>query len=189
MIKTLLTIISLSATLLLTGCGSGNNPALDSTVEGGQFISSDFAIDIPDTWEVLTEFENSYPDNSLVVLRNNVKANTFIANVNLTYEETSKNFNLSTYADHMFTTHRDTLTDFREISREALKITVNGSPATTVLNVFEGKRSSGSETLRFLQTYGFKGNMVYTVTGMYNTREDSFVREKVENTIRSFEIK
>lgn len=176
-------------TLLLTGCFGENGPAIDGVIENGSFVSSDVMLDLPQDWEAFTDIGETYPPNTLLVTRNNVKANTFIANVNLAYVEAEKDVDLNAFANQMMETHRDTLLNFKEVSRGPLEIKVGGEPATSVLNVFEGKRTPESQKLAFLQTYGYKGNTVYIVTGMYNFSEERFAKEKVENTVRSFEIK
>ena len=187
--KKLISVFAIISALLLTGCAGSDGPALDGSVEGNTYSTSDFALEIPTDWEVISEFGEGYPENMIVAIRNNVKANSFISNMNVTYAEIEKGVDLGSYATQILDTHRSTLTNFREVGIEDLQITAAGDPASSVLNVFEGKRTPESQTLRFLQTYGYKANTVYVLTGMYNLSEEKFAREKVENTVRSFEIK
>ena len=186
--KKLLTIITLSTALLLTGCGS-DGPALDGTVDGNTYSTSDFSITIPQDWEVLQDFDTTYPETTIMAVRNHVKESDFVANVNVTYSKVEKGIDLNAFASNMLDTHRTTLTNFKEVSRENLSIVVDSAPATSVLNVFEGRQGPEAQMLRFFQTYGYKGDIVYTVTGIHNLSEERFAREKVENTVRSFEIK
>ncbi len=187
--KKLISIFAITTTLLLTGCFGSSGPALDGAVEGNKFVSSDFSLEVPQDWEVVTGFDSSYPENAIVAIRNHVKDSDFVANANMTYSILDGEIDMQAFATQMLQTHRDTLTNFREVGRENLQITVAGAPATSVLNVFEGKRSPESQMLRFFQTYGYKGNIAYVVTGVHNLSEERFAREKVENIVRSFEIR
>lgn len=185
--KILLAILLLPA-VLITGCFSGG-PTLDGKVEGNKYISSDFAITLPQDWEVVEEFDKTYPDNTVVAVRNHVKNSDFVANVNVTYSEIDAEIDVRRFAKQMLETHSTTLINFREVGISDFPILVGGNQANSVLNVFEGKQGPDAPMLRFLQTYGYKGSSVYIVTGTYSINEEMFAREKVENTLRSFEIR
>lgn len=185
--KIFLTIL-LASSFLLTGC-AGNGPTLDGKVEGNKYISSDFAITLPQDWEVVEDFDKTYPDNTVVAVRNHVKNSDFVANVNVTYSKIDAEIDVRRFAEQMLETHSTTLTNFREIGRSDFPITVKGAEANSVLNVFEGRQGPDAPMLRFLQTYGYKGSTVYIVTGAYGLNEEMFAREKVENTLRSLEIR
>lgn len=187
--KKLLIATFILSTLLLTACFSGGSPVLDGKIDGSKFISSDFSLTIPQDWEVVQEFDNTYPDNTVVAIRNHVKNTDFVANVNVTYSTIDSDIDVKKLAAQMLNTHKTTLTDFKEISHGDFPITVKGDAATSVLNVFEGRQGPSSPALRFLQTYGYQGSNVYIVTGTYSVNEEMFAREKVENTLKSFEIK
>lgn len=178
----------LVSSLFLIGCLSGG-PTLDGKVEGNKYISSDFAITLPQDWEIVEEFDKTYPDNTVVAVRNHVKNSDFVANINVTYSEIDAEIDVRRFAEQMLETHRTTLTNFKEIGMSDFPITVNGNQANSVLNVFEGRQGPDSPMLRFLQTYGYKGSNVYMVTGTYGINEEMFAREKVENTLRSLEIR
>jgi len=187
-LKNSLIIIALSA-LLLTGCFGPTGPALDGKVSGNTYSTSDFELTLPQDWEVTDDFSTNYPENTIVAVSNHVKESNFVANVNVTYEMKEGGIELSNYASNLLDLHRSTLSNFKEISRENLPITVHGNSATSILNVFEGSHKSDSPLLRFYQTYGYKGDVIYTITGTHSISDERFAKEKVENTVRSFEIK
>ncbi len=174
--------------IVLIGCfGAEGKPT--GTVEDGKFVSEDFSIEIPRDWEVVTDFPDEIKENTIVGIRNNVKDNQFVANINITYSPIQTEIAIKEFARQMLDTHRDSFLNFQEISSAPLQINVEGTPRETVLNIFEGKFRPELDTLHVIQTYGYKDKRAYLVTGMYALNEEQFAREKVEATVKSFEIR
>jgi len=186
-----LTILLFIPLLLLTACGE-TDPNGTTNGDGAYFydyITAEFSIQAPDSWEKITTFTSEYPEEIRVAFRNNVKDSDFVANIAVIREDNESSLTNADYAQKKLNDHAETLINYQLISQEELALSVAGATSNTLLNTFQGKNSTVGETLNFMQIYLTKGDKAWTVTGTYRPEEDSFVVEKIDTMLRSFTLK
>src|SRR5689334_22846917 len=82
---------ALVSSLLFASCGgsSGSDGSTSSsdTPRYVTYKTSDFNIDVPDTWETLNSFSKDYPEGIRIAFKNNVQNTSFTANVTVVRED------------------------------------------------------------------------------------------------------
>jgi hypothetical protein len=188
-------LLLLSIPILLTGCfGSDeetDNTGTDSEQQGYyyEYITAEFTIEAPDTWEKITSFTSEYPDEIRVAFRNNVKDSDFVANVTVLREDNETSLTNADWAQKKLNDHAETIINYQLISQEESSSKVAGATSNTLLNTFQGKNDTSGPTLSFAQTYLTKGTKAFTVTATYRPEEDPFAIEKMNTMLRSFTLK
>lgn len=193
--KKLLTLLLIP--ILLTGCFSSNSEedtAADSTGESDkayfyEYITAEFTINAPDSWEKITSFTEEYPDEIRVAFRNNLKDSSFTTNVTVIREDNTSSLGNADWAQNKLNSHVETILNYQLISQEELALSVAGATSASLLNTFTGKNKTSGPTLNFMQTYLTKGDRAWTVTASYSPDEDPFVIEKLDTMLRSFTLK
>lgn len=180
-------LFSLLATAILTSCnssgGSGDEP-LFYTYETG-----DFSMDIPDTWEIVTAFNSSYPDGIQIAFKNNVKTGDFVANVNIINERNAKNLTNADLSQRKLKDNAGTLINYKLEESEEIYLKLGTGKSSTFLNTFTGKNEEAGYTFKFIQTYLANGNDAWIITATYVLEEDEFVIERMDKMLRSFTLK
>lgn len=189
-----ISIYFLTLTLLLSigGCfnfGEEENP---STLEEGYttYKTDDFSISVPEKWEVINqdEFTSDVPAITLVAFRNNVKNETFTANVNIISKKLQQPVSSLDYAKMVINRESSGMVGFNSISKESHIITINGKETETLLNRYEGKKTADDQMIRYIKTYGVKGDVGYIVTGAFSPGESESVLQTVEKIVKSFRL-
>lgn len=182
----------MALTLLFSACSGSSDSSSTSDGEEPYFfeyITADFAIEVPEDWETITAFTSEYPDEVRVAFRNNVKDSDFIANIVILREDNTDFLSNADFAQEKLQDHSETLVNYKLLSQEELTLTVSGANSSTLLNTFEGKNETNSSTLEFKQVYLVKGDEAWTATASYRSNEDSFVVEDMEHMLTSFNLK
>ena len=195
--KILALLLTLTLAIGLTGCfGIGSDDPADnaSTTDSDApyfytYITAEFEIDAPDTWEKVTAFTSEYPDEIRVAFRNNVKDSDLTANVTVIREDNEKTITNADYAQSKLADHAETLLNYQLISQEEVTLYVGGASSKSVLNTFQGKNEATSPTLNFKQIYLVKGDKSWAVTATYRNDEDPFVIERLDEMLKSFTLK
>ena len=173
---------------LLASCGStptsGDDDPLFYTYE-----TSEYQIDIPDTWEVITDFDSSYPSGLRVAFKNNIRDKTFIANVNIIHERSAETKTNEDVSQQKLKDNSSTLLNYKLNSRSEINLGVGNDSSSTVLNKFEGKNKTNGYTFNFMQTYLTRGQDVWIISSGYLTDEDEFVVERMKKMLLSFKLK
>lgn len=186
---------SLMTVLLLTSCGGSSSNGGDGETGDAEtpryvaYKTSDFTIDVPDTWDTLHDFTDEYPDNLRIAFKNNVKDASFTANVTVLREENLDELTSADFTQEKMAEHKDRLLNFKSIGEEEIILTVSGAESNTVLNTFSGKNDADSPTLNFMQVIVSKGDRAWIVTASYRPDEDEFTIEKMEHMLNSFAVK
>ena len=172
-----------------TGCvdttttDTANNPLYYT------YGATTYSLEVPNDWEVISQFTSDYPANTLIAFRNNLKDKDFIANINLIANNVDENMNNGDYAIGMLKQHAENLIDYRLIEQQEIEITINGQTTPTYMNYFEGRNSADSDLLKFVQVYGVNNNIGYIVTATFLPEEDEFIIENCVHVVKSLELK
>jgi len=183
-------LIALIALLIaFSGCGNENN-----TPEQGEnpsyyvYSTTSFSIDVPNDWEVISQFTSDYPTNTLIAFRNNIKEQDFIANVNVVGNDVGDTNN-GDYAIEMLKKHSETLIDYKLLEQKEIEIFIGGQLTPAYRNYFEGRNSPDTDIIKFIQVYAVKDGIGYIATASFLPNEDEFVIDTCVDMVESLEIK
>lgn len=176
------------ASILFASCssvstGTDDNPLFYT------YETSDYQMDIPDTWEIINNFDSSYPSGIEIAFRNNIKDQKFIANVNIIHEKSQKSLSNADISQEKLKDNSGTLINYSLDSQSEIDLKIGSSDTATFLNKFSGKNKSDGYTFNFMQTYLTKGEDVWIVTATNLTDEDEFVVERMEAMLKTFALK
>jgi hypothetical protein len=188
--------VALSAILFLSlgGCFNlGGSQTTQKPVDERSKVyeTNEFTITVPKTWEVIEkkDFTSDVPAETVVVFRNNVKNETFTANMVIVKNTLQEPIATLEYAKMVLNRQKSGLYDYKESRRDETKITIGGNEDPTFFTLFEAKKSTEENSVRYLQTYGIKGKSAYIVTGAVSTQENDSVVKDIENMVKSFKLK
>lgn len=183
--------IALTITLItiFSGCTNGEN----TTGQGSNpsyyiYSTNSFSIEVPNDWEVISQFTSDYPTNTLVAFRNNIKEQDFLANVNIVGNNIEEISN-GNYAIEILQKHSETLLDYKLLEQKEIEIFISGQLTPAYRNYFEGRNSLDTDILKFIQVYAVKDNIGYIATASFLPNEDEFVINTCVNIVESLEIK
>lgn len=190
--KKFLAILGLS--VLLSSCSGSSSSGDGSTGDSGTpryvtYKTSDFTIDVPDTWQTINEFTGDYPEGIRIAFRNNLQDSGFTANVTVIREENPEELTSADFSQEKLQNHDDHLLNYALISQEELTLTVAGADSKTWLNTFSGKNTSDGQTLNFMQVVLCKADRAWTVTAAYQPNDDEFTIEKMTEMLNSFSVR
>lgn len=191
--KKLLTA-TLVSSLLFASCG-GSSVSTDVSTSSSEtpryvtYKTSDFNIDVPDTWETLNNFTEDYPEGLRIAFKDNIQNATFTANVTVVREENLNELTSADYSQQKLQNHDDHLLNYQLISQEAITLTVAGANSTTMLNTFSGKNSAESPSLNFMQVVLAKADRAWVVTASYRPDEDEATVAQMQDMLNSFAVR
>jgi hypothetical protein len=193
--RAILMTIALAATLFISGCidlgGSNQTQTTTANDKIKTYETSAFTISIPTEWEMIDakQFTADVPKETIVVFRNNVKNETFTANIVIVKNSLQEPVDTLEYAKMVLNRQSTGLYDYKESRREEAKISIGGKDAQTFFTDFQAKKTAAENTVRYLQTYGVKDNAAYIVTGAASTKENDSIIKTIEDTVKSFKLK
>ncbi len=178
---------------LLTGCFNFGGDANDEgpSPEGyTTYKTEQFTIEVPSAWEVINEdeFTSDVPDVTVVVFRNNVKNETFTANVNIVKKQLQEPLSSMEYAKMVVNRQSGGLTDYTEQDKQTVKIFSGGEEIETLLTRFEARKTASNNLVRYIQTYGVTNDTAFIVTGAVSPQESESVLQTVEKIVKSFSL-
>ncbi len=175
--------------IAFSGCTSGEI-APDQGTNPTYYVYSTnaFSLEVPNDWEVISQFTSDYPTNTLVAFRNNIKEQDFLANINIIGNNVGEISN-GDYAIEMLNKHSETLIDYQLLEQKEIEIFVEGQLTPAYRNYFEGRNSTDTDILRFIQVYAVKDSIGYIATASFLPNEDEFVIDTCASMVESLEIK
>lgn len=191
-------IVTITASIIaLTACAnpfaSGGNTGKTATVDDLHklFDTAEFSVVIPKDWEIIQEpdFTNEVPVETHVVFRNNVKNETFTANVVIVKNFLQTSVPSLEYAKMVINRQKLGLFGYKENSKDSYKIKIGGKEEETYFTRFEAKKSSDEKLIKYSQTYAVKGNNAYIVLGSVSPQENQNTVKTIEDIVKSFAIK
>ncbi len=177
----------------LTGCFNfgGDDGEQGATAEGyTTYKTEQFNIEVPSAWEVINEdeFTRDVPDVTVVVFRNNVKNETFTANVNIVSKQLQEPVSSLEYAKMVVNRQSGGLVDYSEQAKDTIKINRGGEEVDTLLTRFEARKTASDNMVRYVQTYGVNGDTAFIITGAVSPQESESVLQTVEKIVKSFSL-
>lgn len=176
--------------LTTAGCfGLTDSPSQE--VDAKKYSIGDLMIEIPREWDVVKKEDvpSNYPETFVLGFMSAIKNERFTANGNVQKMTLPEAISSMDYARATLQSHKNTLTNFSEKNRETVRANIAGEKVETLIVTFEGKQKPETDTVRFLQTYLAKGETAYLITGAFLPNEDGLIQEKIENAVRSAELK
>ena len=188
-------ILLIGASITLSGCfggdgGSGTVPAGENSGKTSNYQSSQFSLTFPSGWDVIEskDFTSEIPRETQVLIRNNIKNDTFTANINVVRNDLQTGQSSLDYAKEVLNRQRTGLLDYKETRREIISVPVGGQGQETYYTEFEARLNATDPVLKFAQIYAASGNSGYIVMGAWSPLESSAVVEQVINTVKSFRV-
>jgi hypothetical protein len=188
-VASILSVLTLSGCINLSGGTSGGtNTTTDQTQ---LYETSGFSITIPKSWDIIEkkDFTSEVPEETQVVFRNNVKNENFTANVNIVKNALQQPVSTADYANMVLNREKTGLFDYKESRKDPVKISIGGTDTDTFFVLFEAKKSTGDNVVRYLQTYGVKSDSAYIVTGAVSPQENAAMVSTIETVVKSFKLK
>ncbi|MCD6109228.1 hypothetical protein J7J83_00480 [bacterium] len=191
--RTILSLIILTSVFTFTGCFDSNDNA-DTTNRLKNFIvykAPTFSISIPNQWQTIEpkDFTSNIPKETQIIFRDNIQNSTFTTNANVTKRILSRATNSLNYGKEIMAENKQTLLNFREISRdEDFNIAIGGQMQKSLFVLFEGKENEVEPTIRIAQTYAVNSSDAYTVTVAYLPDTSDLQAETSKNIVKSFKV-
>lgn len=178
--------------VLLSGCfgGGDENKTTDQATGFHPYETSEFRVNIPNEWEVLTplNFTSDIPKNTVVAFRHNVKNPRFTTNGAIVKNEISQEVPSLDYAKALHQKIATDLGSYKELVAEQTEIKVGGKPVATLLLSIEGRETPEADLKRFIITTAVEGKNAYTMVGAFLAGDEA-VAATIETMVRSFEVK
>lgn len=190
--KSTLTVL-LIVMLSFSGCFNfGGSDSSKTTDENATtYTTNAFFINVPKAWDIIEkdDFTMDVPPETQVVFRNNVKNETFTANVIIIQNLIQTPLPSLEYAKMVYNRQSTGLYDFKEINKNVVKIKIGDKEEQTNFLSFEAKKGPSEKLIRYLQTYAVKDNNAYIVTGAISPQENANTVKFVEDIVKSFNLK
>jgi hypothetical protein len=183
--------LTLSTALLFSGCGGSSTIDLGDNASARyvSYSSSDFKMEVPDTWDTINDFTDEYPSGLRIAFKDNVQNTVFTANVTVLREENPEKLTSADYVQSKLQNHEDHLLNYELLSQDELTLTVAGADSATMLNTFSGKNTADGPSLEFMQVVLCKADRAWVVTATYRSDEDDATVEEMEHMLKSFAVK
>lgn len=184
----------LASIFVLSGCfnfADEENPEALPPSTSSTYETGEFSLTVPADWEVIdqNDFTSDVPPETVVVFRNNVKNETYTANVNIVKRELQENVDSLEYANLVANREKSGLVDYSEDRKETITIQTPDGEIETYLTVFQARKTTNDQFVRYYQTYGTQGNAAFIVTGSTSLQETETTSQTVENIVRSFQLR
>jgi hypothetical protein len=185
----LLSMVMLGGCINLGGESSGATKTADERSK--LYDTTAYSITIPKDWEVIEkdDLTSDVPPETVIVFRNNVKNETYTANVNIVLNKLQEPLTTLEYAKRVANRQSSGLINFKESKKDHIKITIGDSQTETFYTLFEAKKTQDAKNIRYLQTYAVKGEDAYIVTGSVSPQENENMVQTVEEIVKSFKLK
>jgi hypothetical protein len=187
-------ILATSFVFILSGCFNFEGENQDNTQVDQNFRTysvTEFSIDIPSAWQVIAkdQFTSEIPAETVVVFRNNIKNETFTANVNVVKRTLLEDQSTLDFAKRVINRESGGLASYREFKKETRKMPVGDQTEDTLISYFEARKSTQDPLIQYIQTYGVRGKTAFIVTGAFSPNEEQSTVQRVENIVKSFRLK
>lgn len=189
-------IISLT---LLSSCFSVDNTSSGTTSTGGTtttdqtavtYNNNQFSISYPGNWDLIEpkDFTSDIPKETQVVVRNNIKNETFTANVDVVKNDLQVDETSLDYAKEILNRQKTGLLDYKETKRDLNTISAGGQGQETYYVEFDARLNATDPVTRFIQTYAVKNKQGYIIMASYSTQETSPIIDQLQKVIKSFKV-
>lgn len=178
--------------LALAGCGNSGTQTKTTTDERSKDLDyPEYTMRIAREWDVIEakDFTADVPQETALVVRNNVKNEDFTANVNILRRNLQTTKETLEYAKEVINRQKSGLLNYKEDKRDVSKMNIGDKKVDSYVVTFEGKKDAQSDLIKFVQTYAVKGNYGYIVTGSYSLKESGDNMNTVEEIVKSFSLK
>lgn len=193
MFKKFLAIGIISLTLL-TGCFStdtSTTPTPDQSNPANKtYNNNQFSFSYPGNWDLIDPkaFTSDIPAETQVVIRNNIKNETFTANVNVVKTDLQIEKTSLDYAKEILNRQKTGLLDYQETKRDLVKINIGGQPQDTYYVEFNARLNATDPVTRFIQTYAVKNRQGYIIMAAASQQETTNIIDQLENIVKSFQV-
>jgi hypothetical protein len=194
--KKLLSILLIATTLMLSGCFSSDGQTTTSSGTDGNapdnkvYQNSQFSLSFPGSWDVIEpkDFTSEIPPETQLVIRNNIKNDTFTANINVVRNDLQLTMSSLDYAKEIINRQRTGLLDYKETKRDIINIQVGGQSEESYYTEFEARLNQTDPVTKFVQTYAVKDKAGFIIMGSYSTQENTTVVDQVNAVVKSFKV-
>ncbi len=185
------------SSLLLSGClstsdsgGSGPKQEDNTYQQTLKYINNQFSFNFPEKWDLIEpkDFTSEIPQETQVVVRNNIKNETFTANVNIVRNPLQENQSSLDYAKAILNRQQTGLLDYTETKRELVNINIGGKQEETYYIEFNARLNATDPINKFAQSFGVKDKNGYIILASYSPEESSYNVEQLKKIIQSFSI-
>jgi hypothetical protein len=188
-------VTALTILLTLSGCFSldGGTAPVDTTQGSSQsrtYNNNQFSFVFPGSWDVIEpkDFTSDIPRETQVVIRNNIKNDTFTANINIVKNDLQTDKSSLDYAKEILNRQKTGLLDYKETKRELIKLPIGGQDQETYYVEFDARLNATDPITRFIQTYAVKDRGGFIMMASYSQQESTTVIDQLQKMVRSFRV-
>lgn len=185
-------IISLT---LLSGCFSTDSGSTGGTTDSSNsqlktYNNNQFSFNYPDAWDLIEakDFTSDIPKETQIVVRNNVKNETFTATVNVVDNPIQTDKSSLDYSKEILNRQKTGLLDYKETKREIVKVSIGGQDNETYYTEFDARLNPTDPINKFIQTYAVKDKHGYIIMAAYSQQESSTVTDQLQKIVKSFKV-
>ncbi len=182
--------------LVLAGCFGSDDPTPADTNTNTEipgkvtYKNNEFSLLVPQDWETIerTDTTSNVPLEYSVGFRNNIKSETFTANVNIAKSQITEGLTVEDFAKSTLAKVKNSLIGFQEIKNEATNLGTGDASVAAYLLEFEGKKSASDSVIRFKVILVTKAGVGYSITAAYLPAEDENVVKLTDEMLNSFTL-
>jgi len=198
MSKKLIALTLITPALFFSGCFSVDNSGIPTTntdqAQGSNltktYNNNQYAFSFPTDWDIIEQkdFTSDIPRETQVVVRNNIKNDTFTANINVVRNDLQVTQSSLDYAKQILNRQKTGLLDYKETKREIIQIPIGGQSTETYYTEFEARLNQSEPVTKFVQAYAVKDKAGFIIMGAFSTQENTSVINKVNAAVKSFKV-
>lgn len=165
--------------LLLTGCFGIGDEDTTQKENGNFYKTNEFEISVPESWDTIEpgDFTSEVPADTKIVLRNKIKNEIFIANINVVKNFLPEGVSEKDYIKKFAQSHAALLQNFQKFEE---KETDQGA-----IFSFEGKRTASDPIIKFTQKIAIKEGKIFIATAAYINNEDEKIKKEADEIVQS----
>lgn len=196
MFKKKILLVATVSIMFLAGCGGSGSSQADTiglTLPAANyttFTASEFRIQYPIDWEVLSQQEISsrFRQRLEVAFLSNFRDLFFTPVITVEKVELTESMNSMQFADQNIARNASTLIDYVLVDRQPVTLERQGAPVLTEIVKFRGKQRIQDDVLEFIQIYAVQGADGLIVTGAYDPTSDRTQEDKIVNSLKTLKL-
>ncbi len=192
MFKNILKVIVLTIVIFaFTGCGE--EAITTNSVSAGMkgYETANFYIHYPQDWKIIEKinFPSTISKDVIVAFKNNIKNEVFTANINIAVNVSNESISSKDFAVNTIEKNKTNLIGLTNIEGSEETVMLGDTKIKAYVYQFTAKKTASAPTIKFIQLFVSKGDVIYTVTSSHLPNEDESIVKQLNEMLNSFVLK